>query len=218
MEEIQEKLAEEMSRFPSTEAWLESLRNSGLSREERKEEIRLEALFFKYQDEVVAPEVMNTVAAPEMVRGYYDKYRDEIFLQPRQVHLLHLMRSVARDAPEEERLREKEVIDKARARIVGGESFEDVARELSSDTTALKGGDLGWINENAPMIPELKEAVLELEEGQLSGVLESPPRLSPLPGQGSQAGGGDPFRGRQGGNPRSALRRGPQEPHGASRR
>ncbi len=173
-EEIQEKLAEEMSRFPSTEAWLESLKNSGLSREERKEEIRLEALFFKYQDEIVAPEVMSTVATPEMIRGYYDKYRDEIFQQPRQVHLLHLMRSVARDAPEEERLREKEVIDKARERIVGGESFEDVARELSSDTTALKGGDLGWINDSAPMIPELKDAVMELEEGELSSVLESP--------------------------------------------
>lgn len=173
-QEVSDKLAEEMSRFSSTEAWLDSLKGSGLTREQRKEELRLETLFFKYQDEVVAPEVMAESANAEMVRGYYDKYRDELFQLPKRIHLLHLMRSVARDAPEEERLREKEVIVKARERIMAGEPFEDVARELSSDTTALKGGDVGWVNDKSPMIPELKDAVLELNEGEVSPVLESP--------------------------------------------
>ncbi|UCF67265.1 MAG: peptidylprolyl isomerase [Acidobacteriota bacterium] len=172
-EELQEKLAQEMSVYESTQAWLDQLDRSGMSREDRKEQIRLEELFNKYRDDVVAPKVRQEKATDELARQFYDTHGKELFEEEKQFHVYHLMRSVARDAPESERQRELEVINKARERIESGESFEDVARELSTDVSAIKGGEMQWMSEDVPMLPELKETVFALEEGQLSDVVES---------------------------------------------
>ncbi len=173
-EEIQEKLAEEMSRFPSTETWLKVLNESGLTREDRKEQLRLESLFFHYQDEIVAPEVLANEANDKVTREFYDKFREKAFSQPRSLHLRHILRASPRDAPEEERQREKALLVSARDRAVAGESFADIAKEISTDSTALKGGDIGWIDETLPILPDFKATLLELEEGQVSGVFEGP--------------------------------------------
>ena len=47
------------------------------------------------------------------------------------------------------------------------EGFETVARELSISESALKGGDLGWINENI-ISENIKSALLETPIGNLS--------------------------------------------------
>ena len=47
------------------------------------------------------------------------------------------------------------------------EGFETVARELSISESALKGGDLGWINENI-ISEKIKSALLETPVGNLS--------------------------------------------------
>ena len=47
------------------------------------------------------------------------------------------------------------------------EGFEAVARELSISESALKGGDLGWINENI-ISENIKSALLETPIGNLS--------------------------------------------------
>ena len=46
------------------------------------------------------------------------------------------------------------------------ESFEKVARELSISESSMKGGDLGWINENY-IPPEYKSTILNTEPGNL---------------------------------------------------
>lgn len=59
-------------------------------------------------------------------------------------------------------------IDRARARIEAGESFADVAREVSEDTlTRDAGGDMGWFK---PMVygTAVGEQILALEDGELS--------------------------------------------------
>ncbi len=55
----------------------------------------------------------------------------------------------------------------AMARVVAGEEFADVAKELSSDGSAANGGNLGWFSDGM-MVPEFETAVKELEPGQVS--------------------------------------------------
>ncbi|HXW71425.1 MAG TPA: peptidylprolyl isomerase [Methylocella sp.] len=65
--------------------------------------------------------------------------------------------------------------DEAKAaikRIMGGESFEAVAKELSKDPGS-EGGDLGWFTKDR-MVPEFSEAAFKLEVGQLSDPVKSP--------------------------------------------
>lgn len=173
-QEVQDRLAQEMSRFDSTERWLEILEKSGLTRERRKEQVKLELLFHKYEAEVLGPKVEEDVLTQENLRAYYDRYRDQVFVRPLRVHVRYLMRAVPKDAPEQERQRERKIVEDAYARIKGGEPFEDVARELSAHESALEGGDIGWVTEEVDMPKDLQKAVLELSAGEMTGVLEGP--------------------------------------------
>lgn len=59
--------------------------------------------------------------------------------------------------------------------LAAGESFEDLARALSTDpSTRPAGGDLGWFPQGALLIPEVEAQAFELEPGEISDVVESP--------------------------------------------
>lgn len=53
-----------------------------------------------------------------------------------------------------------------------GASFEDMAKKYSTDSTAAKGGDLGWFSRGA-MVPEFDKAVFSLKEGEQSGIVKT---------------------------------------------
>lgn len=60
----------------------------------------------------------------------------------------------------------------ARARIVGGEAFEDVAKDVSEGPTAADGGDLGELNRKG-LLPELEQALRDKEPGHLTVPIET---------------------------------------------
>jgi len=58
------------------------------------------------------------------------------------------------------------------AQIKAGAKFEDLAKKSSVDSSAAKGGDLGWFGKGT-MVPAFEKAVQALKEGQISGVVKS---------------------------------------------
>ena len=59
-------------------------------------------------------------------------------------------------------------------RLQAGEDFADLARERSLDeNTKEAGGDLGFFHRGQLISPELEEAALALQPGQISGVVQS---------------------------------------------
>jgi peptidyl-prolyl cis-trans isomerase C len=65
--------------------------------------------------------------------------------------------------------------DEAKAalkRLMGGEDFEKIAKDLSKDP-ASEGGDLGWFTKDR-MVPEFADAAFKLEVGQVSDPVKSP--------------------------------------------
>jgi peptidyl-prolyl cis-trans isomerase D len=85
----------------------------------------------------------------------------------------HILRKVAPDADEETRKTAREAVEAAAARIAAGEDFATVAKEVSEDTSAASGGDLGKF-ERGRMVPSFEEAAFALSAGQVSNVVESP--------------------------------------------
>ncbi|MBC8072910.1 MAG: peptidylprolyl isomerase [Deltaproteobacteria bacterium] len=65
-------------------------------------------------------------------------------------------------------------IEQARKRIVGGEDFRKLARELSQHETATRGGEVGWVGLTAGtgVDPELDKLLAELTIGTVSEVIE----------------------------------------------
>lgn len=170
--EISDKLSEEVSRFESTQEWKQRIEDSGMTPDERRKQIEIELLFDRYREEIVAPRAKEKHANEENARKFYEAH-PELWKRPLRVELFHIHRTVARDAPESERERERAKIEEALERIEDGESFQDVAREISTEESALEGGELGWIDESFPVNEELREASLSLEKGEISDVIES---------------------------------------------
>ena len=78
-------------------------------------------------------------------------------------------------APEDDeqaRALAREAIDDAQDRIEAGESFEELAREISDDGSAARGGDLGWFGRDA-MVEPFAEAAFGAEPGEVVGPVET---------------------------------------------
>jgi peptidyl-prolyl cis-trans isomerase SurA len=62
----------------------------------------------------------------------------------------------------------REEIQKIRERIISGENFAAIATDISQDTgSAIKGGDLGWLNKG-DTVPPFERAMDTLQPGELS--------------------------------------------------
>jgi peptidyl-prolyl cis-trans isomerase D len=108
----------------------------------------------------------------EQLRALYEERVDGL-AEPERVRARHVLILAPGDASPDELEQARARAETARARIAGGEAFEDVAAELSEDAgTAEQGGDLGLFarGENDPA---LEEAAFALEVGQLSEVIRS---------------------------------------------
>lgn len=65
--------------------------------------------------------------------------------------------------------------EQARERVIKGESFESVARDVSQGQTATLGGELGCVSSSYGIgADELKKAIEALQPGEVSAVVESP--------------------------------------------
>ncbi len=88
-----------------------------------------------------------------------------------QTHARHILvrtSELISDADAQQRLRQ------LRQRIQGGESFDRLARSHSNDTgSALRGGDLGWINPG-DTVPDFENAMNQLAPGEISAPFQSP--------------------------------------------
>ncbi len=116
--------------------------------------------------------VIRTTKANAALQAYVDEnmtdeylqqvYQDEVASQPdvTEWHAKHIL------VPTEEEAQA------ALDRINGGESFDDVAKEVSKDGSAAQGGDLGWFGPGR-MVPEFEKAVSELEVGAVSEPVQS---------------------------------------------
>jgi peptidyl-prolyl cis-trans isomerase D len=100
---------------------------------------------------------------PERVKGAYQMHIGE-YAHEEQIHARHML-FTGEDA-------EAQAI-KARARVEAGESFSDVAKDVSADeATRAEGGDLGTFPRGR-MMPAFDDAAFALEVGKISGPVKT---------------------------------------------
>lgn len=114
---------------------------------------------------LVAREVHRRVqVAPSEVLAVYEE-RLADYREPERVRLARI---VIGDGPAETRRARAE---EARRRIVNGEPFEAVAREMSTARDAAGGGEWGWIDP-ADLRAELAGLARNLAPGEVGGILD----------------------------------------------
>lgn len=113
------------------------------------------------------------------LKKFYDKNIDK-FKAGEQIKASHILVKTEKEA--------KDIL----AQIKAGGSFEELAKKNSVDSSAAKGGDLGWFGKGS-MVPAFEKAAMALKEGEVSGVVKSDFGFHIIKLTGKRAAGVRPF-------------------------
>jgi parvulin-like peptidyl-prolyl isomerase len=126
-------------------------------------------LIARYVDSVLLADVE---ISDEQALLYYEANPEE-FKHPPQVKLRMVLVEVSPQASQAAVDAARAQAEAAAVRVRRGEDFASVAREVSTDPSAQRGGELGWVRAGL-LLPQLEVAVWGLQVKEVSEVLRSP--------------------------------------------
>jgi len=107
----------------------------------------------------------------ELMQVYEDRQAE--FGQPEQRHAHHILIEVAKDASEADVEKARKKAEDLRKKILGGASFEKIAKKESDDSgSARSGGDLGFFDRGM-MTKPFEDAAFSMARGDLSEPVRS---------------------------------------------
>lgn len=165
--EVKAALEQEKKAMGGEQAFAQALAGAGLTEAElaRMEEQRL--MVQKFIAAEIAPKASVSDAD---VEAYYKGHPEE-FQHEEQLKLqMILTRPAGQDEKAENEA--KAQAEAAAKRVASGEDFAKVAKEVSQDTSAQRGGEVGWVRKGM-LLPELEAPVFALKPGEVSQVLKS---------------------------------------------
>lgn len=113
----------------------------------------------------------TVVSDVDIEQAYADRQSE--FTTPEKRRASHILVSVAKNAAADVLAVAEQKINDAKARLDAGEAFANVAKDVSDDSAASEGGNLGVFAQGT-MVPEFETVVFsELEVGEVSGVVRT---------------------------------------------
>ena len=130
-------------------------------------EIKKQMLISRYFDQY-----LKTITDNEAVRNFYSENSEQYTVQ--RVKVAHVLLRTRASMDDSEigavRTRAQEIYSKA----ISGNDFAKLAEEYSEDNiSAIKGGDLGWLNEGA-VDPVFIKMAFSLEKDEISEIIQTP--------------------------------------------
>lgn len=168
--QIDQRLQQLKSQFKDQAEFENRLKQVGFSEEKIRKDIR---------DQIIINEVFKkNIAEPqEPTKDEIEKFYKEnpkSFAQPKLVKASHVLVKVEQNATSQEKAEKKKKIEKARARVVKGEDFGKVAKEVSDDPgSASRGGSLGEFFPEGRMVPEFDKMAFNSKVKEISPVFET---------------------------------------------
>lgn len=134
---VEAEFARARAGFPSEERFQEWLTRTGTTADTLRREIRARLAIRAFSDQKTA----GISVSDDEVRSHYDALNGEGLLRRplRTADISHLLVSVKGDTPGDTQ-HAKARAEAARGRILAGESFETVAREVSEDPSVVEHG------------------------------------------------------------------------------
>lgn len=146
----------------------EQIVSDGMSWENYRESVRREMITGQVQRNAVQQRVY---VSPQEINNL-TKMISEMSEQEVEYRLSHILIGVRDGASSAETQEARERAEQVLERLRNGADFAEAAITTSSGSTALEGGDLGWMNINA--MPTLfAEVVRDKRKGELVGPLKS---------------------------------------------
>lgn len=144
------------------------LKNSKMTMAELREELKKNILIdgaIKKKNEEMKNKAEATVDEA-FLKDYYTKHTDK-FKEPEQVHLRSILIKAdpagGQKVWDAAKKKAQEIAKKARS----GEDFASLAKKLSEDPYAKKGGDMGWAHKGS-FFSEIDDAASKMKVGEIS--------------------------------------------------
>ncbi|HVI92423.1 MAG TPA: peptidylprolyl isomerase [Anaeromyxobacter sp.] len=150
----------------------EALRQQGLDRATFRQNVKREYDAFLVLQYQVRGRVKIT---DEDLKNYYQTHTQEFGGEP-EAHVRHILLPLAENAPPAEEAKVRAEMEKIRQRLLSGEDFAKVAKQVSKGPSAQDGGDLGWLR-HGTIDQRLEEAALALKPGEISKPVRAGPGL-----------------------------------------
>lgn len=164
---LRQAMADIESRFGTRAALEAELARAGLTYDDlvarNRELVRNRMYSGRILDVYVRPRVE---VRDDEVEAFYDENKDEIPRQPATVTLGNILVVPQPDESTRDRVQEK--LSRARQALTAGNSFADVAGELSEGPNAARGGAVGSFARGDLFSPVLEELAWSIPVGQVS--------------------------------------------------
>ena len=153
----------------SLEEFRQILQEDGHDFYEFLNEVRNEMLISKLRQESIGRRIVITDREIDNMLAN-QKLQQEI---DAEVRLSHILVSAPENPSAEELQESRKIAEQIHEDLLAGADFATLAKRFSDSQTAAQGGDLGW--RKISEVPSLfSEYVLDMQEGDLSEVIESP--------------------------------------------
>lgn len=143
-----------------------ALDQEGLTFEEWRQNYRNSFIVSLLRDKEVDSKV---VVLPQSVREAYERAGDK-YKVPGQIEVRAIV--INSGGTDDETALKRKQADDIRKRLLGGESFEELARQASEDQKAAAGGYWGWIDPDSRRA-EIAAALKQLSPGEISPVIQA---------------------------------------------
>jgi peptidyl-prolyl cis-trans isomerase C len=167
-QELDEAVKQMRQQFPTEAAFKQAMADQKLTLAQVRDQARSSMLVQKLLDQEVSGSVD---VKPADISAFYEKNPDR-FKQPEAAKASHVLIAVPQGADaaakQSARAKAEDVLKQARA----GADFAGLAKKYSNDTSAPRGGDLGFFP-RGQMVPEFDKAAFALQPGQVSDIVET---------------------------------------------
>ena len=168
--EVDEAVKQLKARVGSEAAYKKFLVESGLTEAEVREEVTRNLQTDAYGKGLVAGQGVSD----EQAKKFYDaNVAKGMFNVPEQVHVQYILVKASEKDPESVRLGAKKRAEEAARRAAAGEDFSVLAKEYSQDSTAARGGDIGFFPRGV-MYPKFEEMAFAGKPGEVTPLFETP--------------------------------------------
>jgi parvulin-like peptidyl-prolyl isomerase len=164
-EEIDNKLEDVKSGFPSEKEFYKVLETQGITVGNLKDRYRDQIMMKKLIDLEIKSKVS---VLPSEISAYYEKYREE-FKRDERYKVRHILIKAEDEVDLElSKLEIENIYD----RLAKGEDFSELAKAYSEGPHKEEGGDMGYLK-RGEMLGELDETVFSLKPGEFSKPVKS---------------------------------------------
>ena len=166
--EVDQKVQQLRSQFPTQQAFDEALKQRGLTLDGLKHDARIDLSVTKLMNAEMAG---DTTATDQEAKDFYAKNPDK-FQQAETVRASHILIRVDEKADAATRKKARAEIDGVLKQARSGADFAKLAQEHSQDGSAAQGGDLSYFP-RGQMVPAFEKVAFELKPGQISDVVQT---------------------------------------------